>query len=65
MQVSAAIVESSMELTALWPSDSTSGNLSEETQNTNFKEYMSSSVHCSTIYNSQGLEATQVYIVDE
>ena len=26
--------------TALWPSDSTSGNISEKTQNTDSKEYM-------------------------
>ena len=47
---------------ALRPSDSTSGNLSKEIQNTNLKKYMYSYVHCSVIYNSQDLEAAQVSI---
>ena len=69
MQTDAATVESSMELPqkirngiALWPSDSTSGNISKETQNTYSKEYMHPYVHCSIIYNSQDLEAAQVSI---
>ena len=52
MQTGAATVESSMELpqkikngTALWPSDSTSRNLSEETRNTNLKEHKHPCVH--------------------
>ena len=48
--------------TALWPSHSTSRNLSEETQNSNLKEYMHPYVHCRVIYNSQDLEAAQVSI---
>ena len=39
-----------------------SENLSQETQNTNSKEYMHPYVHCSIIYNSQNLEASQVSI---
>ena len=46
MQTGAATVESSMEIpqkikngSAFWPSDPTSGNISEGTQNTNSKEY--------------------------
>ena len=46
MQTGAATVENSMEFpqktkngTAFWPGDSTSGNLSEETQNTNSQEH--------------------------
>ena len=35
----------------LWPSNSTSGNISEETQNTNLKEYMHLYVHCSVSCN--------------
>ena len=69
MQICAATVESSMELsqnikngTALWPSDPTPGNLSKETQNTNSKEYMHPYVHCNVIYNSQDLEVVQVSI---
>ena len=50
---------------ALWPNDSTYGNIFEETQNTNLKEYMHSYVYCSVIYNSQDLEAAQVLPVDE
>ena len=42
--------------TILGPSDSTSGNISKETQNGNLREYMHSHVHCSIIYNSQDLE---------
>ena len=64
-----ATVENSMEVpqklkdgTALWPSDSTFGYISEETQRTNSKEYMHPYVHCSVIYNSQDMEAAQVPI---
>ena len=46
MQIGAASVESSMEIPqnikngpAFWPSDPASGNISEETQNTNSKEH--------------------------
>ena len=46
--------------TALCPRDSTSGNLSEETWNTNLKEHKYPCAHCSTINNSQDLEAAQV-----
>ena len=59
MQTGTATVESSMEVpqkikytTTLWHNNSTSGHVSEETQNTNSKEYMHSSVNCSIIYNS-------------
>ena len=69
MQTGAATVESSMEIphkikngTALWPSDSSSGNKYKETWNTNLKEYMHLYDHCSIIYNSQDLEAAEVSI---
>ena len=62
-------MENSMEVpqkikygTALWPSDSTSGNSSEETQNTNAKEYKHVPVLCSIVYDSQDMEAAQVPI---
>ena len=45
---------------ALRPRDFTSGNISEETQNTNLKEYMHPYDHCSIIYNCQDMEAAQV-----
>ena len=48
--------------TALSPNDSTSGNTTEEIQNTNSKEDMHPYVHCSMIYNSHTKEATQVRI---
>ena len=48
--------------TALRPRDSTSGNISEETGNTDLKEYMHLYVYCSVIYNSQDLEAAQMPI---
>ena len=67
MQIGAASVESSMEIpwkikngSAFWPSDPTSGNLCEGAQNTNSKEHRCHYVHCSVIYNHQGLEAAQV-----
>ena len=69
MQIGAATVESSMEIpqkikngTALWPRNSTSGNLSEETQNTKVKEYPHRYLHGSIIYNRQDSEAAQVFI---
>ena len=69
MQIGAATVESSTELlqkikneTALWSSKSTSENLSEETCNTNSKEYKLPYVYCHVIYNRQDLEAAQVPI---
>ena len=69
MQIGVATVENSMELpqkiknrTALWLSNPTSGNISEETQNTDLKEYMHSYVHCSVIYNKHDLEPFQVPI---
>ena len=46
--------------TVLWLSDSTSGNLSKETRNTNLKEHKHPYVHCSIIYNHQGIVAALV-----
>ena len=43
-------------------SDSTSGNISEGTQNTNSKEHRHLYIHCSIIYNHQDMEAAQVSI---
>ena len=48
--------------THLLPSNSMSGYTSEETQDTNSKEYMYPCVHYSVIYNSQAMEATQMTI---
>ena len=69
MQIGAATMENTVEFpqkiknrTALWPRNSSSGYISEETQNTNLKEYMHLYVHCSVIYNSQAMEAAQVPI---
>ena len=69
MQTGAATVESSMEIpqkikngSAFWLSNTTSGNISKDTQNTNSKEYMHPYVHCSIIYNHQDMEAAQVSI---
>ena len=67
MQTGSASVENRMEFpqkvkngNVLCLSNSTSGNTSEETQNTNLKEYKHPYVHCSIIYNLQDLEAAQV-----
>ena len=58
VQIGAATMENIMEFlqkikngTALWPSDSTSGYLPEDSQNTYSKKYMQLYVHCSIIYN--------------
>ena len=69
MQTGAETVENSMEFpqkikngTALWPSDSTAGNISKKPQNTNLKEYMHPYAHFSIICSHQDLEAAQVSI---
>ena len=69
MQIGAATVESSVEITqkikngsAFWPSNPTLENISKETQNTNLKEHKHLCVHCSIIYNHQDMEAAQVSI---
>ena len=72
MQTGAATVERSMEIpqkikngSAFWPSNPTSGNTSEETQNTNLKEHKHPYVHCIIIYNCQAMQAAQVSIIDQ
>ena len=67
MQMGAATVESSMEISqkikngsVFLTSNPTSGNISEGTQNTNSKEHKHSYVHCSIIYNHQDMEAAQM-----
>ena len=69
MQIGAATVESSMEITqkikswsAFQPSNPISGNIPEGTENTNLKERKYLYVHCSVIYNCQDMEAAQVSI---
>ena len=72
VQISTTTIESSMEVPqkikngdASLPSNFTSGNLSEETQNSNPNEYMHSHIHFSIIYNSQAMEATQCPSTDD
>ena len=67
MKIGVATVESSMEIpqkilneSAFWSSNSTSGNIAKDTQNTNSKEHKDPYVHCSVIYNYQDMEAAQV-----
>ena len=48
--------------TGLWPRNSMPGYIFKETQNTSLKRYMHPYGHCSIIYNSQNVEATQVPI---
>ena len=38
--------------------NSTSGYIPEKNENTDFKKYMHPSVHSSTVYNCQDIEAT-------
>ena len=47
---------------AFWPSNPTSGNISKRTENTSSREHKHPFVHCSIIYNQQGMEAAQVCI---
>ena len=47
----------------IWPNNPTTGHIAQE--NHNFKRYMYSNVHCSTIYISQDLEATKRPLKDE
>ena len=61
------VVESCMELslktkngTALWPGNSTSGNLPKETWETKSKEHKHPYVLCSVIYNLPDMQAAQV-----
>ena len=69
MQIGAATVESSMEISqkikngsAIRPRNHTSVNISEGTQNTDLKEHKHPHVHCSVIYNHQDMEAAQVSV---
>ena len=48
--------------TTIQSSNSASGYLSKEYKNTNLKRHMYSYVHCSIIYNSQDMEATEMSI---
>ena len=64
MQTGAATMESIVKLpqkikngTALWPTDSTSGNVSEKTQTLIQKNiYTHLYIHCTVIYSSRDLE---------
>ena len=69
MQTGTTTVESSVERpqkfkngSVLLSSNSTSVNLSKETQNTNSKEHKYPYVYCSIIHNHQDMEAAQVSI---
>ena len=48
--------------TIVWCSNSTSGYLSEENKNSNFKRYMFLNFHYKNIYNNQNTETTQLSI---
>ena len=50
---------------AFWPSNSTSGNISKGTQNTNLKEHKHPCVHCNVICNHQDMEQPKCPSVDE
>ena len=64
MWIGAATTENKMEIpqkiknrTTMQSNNSKSVYLSRQNQNTNCKRYLHSYVHCSVIYNSQGMEA--------
>ena len=46
----------------IWCSNPTPGHISGKDKNSNLKRYMHPNVHCSTVYNSQNMEATQLSI---
>ena len=50
---------------AFQPRDSTSGNISEGTQNINWKEHEPPYVYCSVIYNNQLIGQPKCPSVDE
>ena len=63
MQTSTAAMENSVEIplktgnrTAIWPSNPTPGHTHQGNQI--WKRHMHPNVHCSTVYNSQDMEAT-------
>ena len=65
MEMGAAIMENSMEVpekienrTNIWSSNSISGYLPEENENTTAKRYLHPFVHWSIIYNSHNMETT-------
>ena len=69
MSIRSATMEKIMEVpqkfknrTTSWSSNSTSGYLSKENENTNSKRYIHTHIHCSIIYNSQDMEVTYVSI---
>ena len=69
MDTDAATMESSMEMpqnikngSAFWPSDPTSGNISNWMQNTNLKKHKCPHIHGSIIHSHQDTEAIQVSI---
>ena len=68
MLIGTATLENSMafpqkikNITTIVYSNSTSGYLSKENENTNLKRYTYPHVHCSIICNSQGKETTNVH----
>ena len=67
MQTSTATMENTVEIplkiwnrTAIWCSNSTAGHTHRGNQN--WKRHMYPNVHFSTVYNSQDMEATYMYI---
>lgn len=72
MYTGIATVDNSMEFTlkikkrnTIWFSNSTTGYLLKEHENTDLKRYTHSYVYCSIICNTQDMEAIQVSINDE
>ena len=69
MQIGAASVEDNMEgpwktknRTTIWSSNPTPGHISRRDKSSNSKRYMYPSVHSSTLYKGQDVEATKVLI---
>ena len=58
MENSMDVPEKCKKRITIWPSNSTSGYLPEEIQNTSLKRHMQPYVHCSIIDNSQDMRAT-------
>ena len=60
MENSKEIPQKTENITTLWPNNFTPGYIPER-NNTNLKRYMHPNVHCSIIYNCQGIYLLYIY----
>ena len=60
MENSMEVPQNTKERATIGSSNPTPRYISKENKNNNSERYMHPNVHCSTIYNSQDMEATEV-----